>query len=161
MTVREATAGDADGIGRVHAESWLVAYAGIFPSGFLSQAVEQRRGMWGQLLADPWMQETTLLVAEVDGRIAGFLHFGESEVFGLYVHPDAWGTGVAQRLMERFRPTGEAVLWTFPESAQARRFYEKCGWELTGAQTTRDFGDGVQRPQVQYRLRPFVRKRSR
>jgi GNAT superfamily N-acetyltransferase len=152
MTVREAVAGDADGIGRVHGDSWLVAYAEIFDPEFLKEAVERRRGMWRKLLEDPSMRETTMLVAEVDGDIAGFIHFGESEVLGLYVHPDAWGSGVAQQLMGQFRPTGDAILWTFAGSAQARRFYEKSGWKLTDEQKTRDFGDGVPRTQVQYRL---------
>jgi GNAT superfamily N-acetyltransferase len=56
----------------------------------------------------------------------------------LYVVPEAWGTGVAQRLMEaaldamRERGATEAILWVVEGNDRARRFYEREGWALDG-----------------------------
>ena len=60
---------------------------------------------------------------------------------GLYVVPEAWGSGVADALhdagLDHLRSRGETRcrLWVLEHNARARRFYERRGWELDG--TTR------------------------
>lgn len=75
-------------------------------------------------------------VAEVDGRIAGFLALDcEGLVGGLYLAPAARGRGVGSRLLEAAkarRPEGLA-LWTFAANAGARRFYRRHGFVEAGA----------------------------
>lgn len=79
--------------------------------------------------------------------VVGFLHVGPTrdapddgrgEVYSLNVHPAAWGTGAAGALLraacETLAGQGHGVvhLWTFHDAPQARRFYEKSGFECTG-----------------------------
>jgi len=60
------------------------------------------------------------------------------EVLAFYLHPDAWGSGVAQALIARcheyLRDLGcvEAVLWVLRDNPRARKFYENAGWSATG-----------------------------
>ncbi|MGI9596892.1 MAG: GNAT family N-acetyltransferase [Acidimicrobiales bacterium] len=65
---------------------------------------------------------------------------GMCELRMLNVHPDHWGTGVAQALMSRIiadlgRERGEPMvaLWVLEDNARGRRFYEKEGWSPDGA----------------------------
>lgn len=168
VMVRRATAADADGLGRVHADAWLAAYGDLFAGDFLHEAAERRRRAWPGHFADPSALGPLLLVAveSVDDadRPVAFLNAGPNEqssgmqeVLAFYAHPDAWGTGAAAALMRRgiehLAESGdrEAVLWTLAEAGRARRFYEKHGWRLTDGHRTRDFGDGRALPLVEYR----------
>lgn len=168
VTIRRATAADADGLGRVHADAWLVAYSNLFAEGFLQEAAERRRRAWPGHFANPEVLGSLLLVAveAVDDadRPVAFLNAGPSEqvpgiqeVLAFYAHPDAWGTGAAAALMRRglehLAESGdhEAVLWTLAGAGRARRFYEKNGWRLEDGHRARDFGDGRELPLVEYR----------
>ena len=72
----------------------------------------------------------------------GFAAVGPPWLNGLYVRPEAWGTGVAAQLHDRAvealraAGAGTARLWVLEENLRARRFYERRGWQLDG--TTRD-----------------------
>jgi GNAT superfamily N-acetyltransferase len=168
VTIRHATAADADDLGRVHADAWLAAYGDLFAPGFLQEAAERRRRAWRGHFANPSVLGPLLLVAvePVDDtdRPVAFLNAGPShqlpgmqEVLAFYAHPDAWGTGAAAALMRHglahVAESGdrEAVLWTLAGAGRARRFYEKNGWHLDDGHRTRDFGDGRELPMVEYR----------
>lgn len=57
----------------------------------------------------------------------------QGELYGFYVHPDYWGSGVANALLDashkwldaRF---STACLWVLRDNPRARRFYERQGW---------------------------------
>ena len=73
----------------------------------------------------------------------------------MFVREDWQGSGLAQALMDRVaeearrRGKSRMVLWAAAGAAQARRFYEKEGWVLTGrTDDESDFG----LPLVQYGL---------
>ena len=73
-------------------------------------------------------------VAEVDGRVAGFLALDpEGLVGGLYLAPEARGRGVGGALdaAKARRPEG-LTLWTFVANAGARRFYAREGFVEAG-----------------------------
>ena len=78
----------------------------------------------------------------LDGDGLGFAAVSPPWLNGLYVRPEAWGTGVAERLharaVETLRAAGveTARLWVLAENRRARRFYERRGWSADG--TTRD-----------------------
>ncbi len=78
----------------------------------------------------------------VDDHELGFAAVTPPWLHGLYVLPEAWGTGVADRLHERaveaLRAAGTetARLWVLAENRRARRFYERHGWYPDGS--TRD-----------------------
>ena len=58
------------------------------------------------------------------------------EVFALYVLPEYHGTGVGRQLMdaalEKLASYPHICLWLVKGNARALRFYEKCGFHLTG-----------------------------
>ena len=62
-----------------------------------------------------------------------------AELYALYVHPGWWSTGTGRALMDRVLAEVRAegypriVLWVLAENARARRFYERCGFRLSGA----------------------------
>ena len=162
MRVRDATMDDAAAVGEVHAESWRVGYGTRFAPEPLAKAVERRRGRWGDTMAMPGFSRTTLLVAEDDDDIVGFLHLGPStehagtgEVYGFFVHPRCWGSEAAALLMDealvRLASSGftRAVLWTHGQG-RAEGFYRKTGWAPTGREREEDFGDGLTGPVVEY-----------
>ncbi len=162
MVVREARQEDAAAVGETHAEAWRVGFEGLFETGFLEQAVTERRERWVTSLAD-LPSGTHVLVAEVHQHVTGFVHLGRSadrpdvgEVYAIYVHPDHWGTGAARSLLEAALQrlladdVDEVVLWTHEGAARARRFYEKHGWSPTGRTAEHDFGDGRPSRLVEY-----------
>jgi L-amino acid N-acyltransferase YncA len=107
------------------------------------------------------------LVAEEDGAIIGFAIFGacrDADLAGwgqlnaIYVAPDAWRRGVGASLLDescaRLATLGfeRAALWVLRDNLRARRFYEKHGWVLEGAEKERDFGVPVFEVRYQRRL---------
>jgi GNAT superfamily N-acetyltransferase len=145
--IRLGTPDDAEGVARVHVETWQAAYAHALPQAQLQalsmeEAVERSRR---------WPPS---FVAEGDGEILGFVSVGASrdpgtdgELFAIYVHPEHWGTGVGRTLIEsgeeELRALGheEAILWVLDDNPRARRFYELAGWTADGtAREIRLFG---------------------
>ena len=77
------------------------------------------------------MAEDEVVVAEVEGGIAGFVAMssGGDHLQHLYVHPDLQGRGIGTALLERAKAGAPAGfrLWVFQANAGARRFYERHG----------------------------------
>jgi GNAT superfamily N-acetyltransferase len=137
--IRLGTPHDAEGVARVHVETWQAAYAHALPHEQLQalsmeEAVERSR-RW-----------PPTFVAERGGEILGFVSVGSSrdpgtdgELFAIYVHPEHWGTGVGRALIQagedELRRLGhnDAVLWVLDDNPRARRFYEIAGWSSDGA----------------------------
>jgi GNAT superfamily N-acetyltransferase len=159
--IRAAVRSDADGIGEAHAEAWRVGYADLFPADQLEAAVDLRRRMWSGLVGGSALPGT-LLVAEEDRDVLGFIHFGVSaesprlgEVFGFYVHPSSWGSGTGRDLMAPAVTSmadsfDRAVLWTHSDAGRAQRFYAKSGWTRTGNEHRVSTWDGLEYPAIEY-----------
>lgn len=167
MRLRPATLADADALGRMHVETWQAAYRGIVPDERLDAlSVVERAERWRSGLTVPAARRD--LVADVDGRIAGFVSFGPchgvhglpaeegvAEIYGLYVHPDFWRAGVGRALIDialaEMEPAYRAVvLWTWERNARARAFYERLGFTHDGTTVTSD-RFGVPLSEVRYR----------
>jgi ribosomal protein S18 acetylase RimI-like enzyme len=142
ITIRDATPDDAEVVAQVHVASWQSAYRHAVPVDVLdAMTAADRLPAWTWRLTMPRSRAFHLLVAEVDGEVVGFagtqLHEDEADVgelLQLYLHPDAFGTGVAQALhdaaLDRFRADGVGVaqLDVEVDNRRARRFYERNGW---------------------------------
>ncbi len=85
-----------------------------------------------------------VLIAEADGRIAGFAALVDGELDGLFVEPELWGRGIGRALVEvavhEARRKGLSV--TVIANPAARGFYEKCGFTVEGEAETR-FGPAI------------------
>jgi GNAT superfamily N-acetyltransferase len=167
ITVRGATTRDANGIARVHVETWQGAYRGQVPDDFLDALdVEQRTLGWKGFLEgnDPeW--SGSVWVATANGSVIGFVNGGTNrdgegervgELYALYVLPAHWDTGAGRALMEcavEWLRTAydEATLWVLDTNERARRFYEVGGWSADGATKDDDRGSFVLR-EVRYRI---------
>jgi len=116
--------------GRLNVRAWRAAFVGLVPEALLAgQRVEPRARYWEEHL--PSVPPERTWVAERDGRVIGLTHLGPSrdpdapdaaELYGMYVEPEAVGTGAGRVLMaaamDWFRdgPWGKAILWTLPET---------------------------------------------
>ena len=165
IEVRDARPGDADGIAGAHVEGWRVGYRGVVADDFLDHPdfFDIRRRGWERRLRDgpppTGDVDNRIFVAVADGDVVGFGHAGREaqappggavrgEIYGFYVHPARWGTGVADALMDscldelgsRF---DRAVLWTLRDNPRSRRFYERHGWSCgTGGEVLIESWDG-------------------
>ena len=85
-----------------------------------------------------------VIVAEIDGQIAGFAAVVGGELDGLFVEPDLWGHGIGRALVDaathEARKRGLAL--KVIANPRARRFYESCGFRVEGDEQTR-FGPAL------------------
>jgi GNAT superfamily N-acetyltransferase len=161
--VRIATAGDARAIAEIHVASWQQGYRRQLPDSYLkSLSADDRETRWAQSLCDG----AAVLLAEHAGTPLGFVSYGPSrdddapetfaEIYGLYVHPDAWSTGKGQQLhdcaLAALTAQGSTVvtLWVLTSNDRARRFYSRRGWQLEGATKVVEM-DGVTLCEMRYK----------
>jgi len=153
VIVREARPEDAEALARVHWLSSNTAYGRNDP-------FERRLAASHALFEEEGVRP---FLVEADGEIVGTLVVGDSELYAIYVHPDWWGTGAGQALLdcahaELAQTCDEAALTCLVGNVRARRFYERNGWELTETVVEPHFG-GVPTEVCRYRKR-FSSSRS-
>lgn len=141
FAVREATLQDAEGIARVHVDSWQTSYRGILPDTLLDridvgQRAESRRAM---------LRDTSVfhLVAYdvTHGDIVGLCDAGASrrnvpyagEVYAIYLAHRAKRHGLGQEMFDRVmgwfvaHDMRSMIVWVLENNHHARRFYEAMG----------------------------------
>jgi GNAT superfamily N-acetyltransferase len=139
--VREAKLEDAEGIARVHTDSWQTSYRGILPDTVLDRIdVGQRAESRRRILRD---HSVFQLVAYdlTHGDIVGFCDAGPSrrhvpyagEVYAIYLAHRAKRHGIGQEMFERVQAWLAAqdmhsmIVWVLENNHHARRFYEAMG----------------------------------
>ncbi|MEL6892401.1 MAG: GNAT family N-acetyltransferase [Actinomycetota bacterium] len=156
ITTRHAGPDDAATIADLHTDAWRVAYRGVIDDEVLDDPAlrQARHDGWNRRLRDgpppDGDTENELFAGLIDGRVVGFGHAGREadpvtgadgaprfpaggEIYGFYLHPDAWGSGVADALMDACmthlrRRFVHGVLWVLRDNPRARGFYERHGW---------------------------------
>ena len=136
MKVRPATIEDAEAMARVHWLSSNTAYGREDP--FERRLASYLDGVFA-------LPEVRPFLAEENGEVLGVATVGDADLYALYVHPDRWGSGVAQALIERAEAAlaetcDEARLTVLSTNARARRFYERNGWQFAERLTELHFG---------------------
>ncbi|MEU9504976.1 GNAT family N-acetyltransferase [Micromonospora sp. NPDC048170] len=148
MTVilRPATEADLMPVGALHQRSRAAAYASFLPPEALA---EPGPDAMGQYWVERWRwerDEHRMTVAERDGRLVGFSYLGPDDegdpatglLNAIHLDPAERGRGTGRALMVdaltamRARDRSRAVLWVLRDNVQARSFYERGGWTLTG-----------------------------
>ena len=162
LDIRRASRRDAAAVARVHVDAWQQAYRGLLGTKLLAAlSVGERARAWRELLGGE-SEEFFALVAEVDGRAAGFVAAATpsrdedagpdtAEVGALYVSPRLWrqgtGTALLEAAMERFGVAGfgEVTLWVLAGNEPARRFYTARGFRPDGGRRTGQTGKPEER----------------
>ncbi|MGH7521642.1 MAG: GNAT family N-acetyltransferase [Gemmatimonadales bacterium] len=165
MTLRRASPADAEAVGRIHVESWNVAYRGIMPDDVIATTdLAYRTRFWAERTADP---EWPVFVIEEEGQCVAFCQMIPTRdddddprrvghITSLHVLPQLRSRGHGRALMElvlaEFRRRGFAAvtLWVLEKNWNARRFYERYGFQLDGG--TRRYPK-TDVPEVRYRIR--------
>lgn len=85
-------------------------------------------------VAEVHLRQADTWVAELDGRVVGFVALVGNEVGGLFVEPAFQGRGVGRALMDKARELhGELEVEVFEANRPARRFYAAYGFEPQSA----------------------------
>lgn len=159
MTIREARPDDVEAAVRAYEESWNATLAPLLGKTlgelvpFDARVESFRTGL------ERTSPDAKVWVAEQEGEIVGVAVYARiddeaGELKGLYVVPEAWGTGAAQELtaaaLDAMRAAGRrvAVLWVVEENGRARRFYEREGWTAEDVRRESPLGPA----EVRYRL---------
>lgn len=109
ISVRQATLDDAESITAIWLEAWRGAYRGIVPDEAIARRTDEAAtAYWQEVLPDP-VRGRLVLVAELSDRgVVGIAQAGvpepdepgyESELWKLYISPDAQRQGVGRALM--------------------------------------------------------------
>lgn len=138
---REATAGDAEAIADLHADSWRRHYRGAYLDSFLDgDVVADRMAEWTGRLSRA-AQDRYTVVADLDGAVAGFAHtvLDADPAWGafldnLHVRHDLKRRGIGARLLTetaravvRCRPSAGLYLWVLEQNTAAQAFYQAHG----------------------------------
>jgi ribosomal protein S18 acetylase RimI-like enzyme len=166
IPVRWGVPDDACALAEIHVRAWQMGYRGLLPDSLLdSLSAADRLPRWRERLAET---AARVLVAEVDGRPAGWLVIGPQrdtdvdaqrvgEIYAIYVHPDFWRRGCGAALLAQARDElrgqgfAEATLWVLRTNQRAIRFYEAHGFWADGASKIETNRDGIAFDEVRYR----------
>ena len=166
MLVRPARLHDATRIAAIHVDAWQAAYPGLVPDALLATInLPAREASWAQALSGG---KSFVVVAEDSRGILGWSQFGASrdpdverstgEIYGMYVAPSAWRSGVGTALWHASKAELEGrfemvTLWVIEANAQARRFYEKCGFVVEPHTVNKPDWLGVNRIRYRHPIR--------
>ena len=155
MTLRAATAADADVIARINVAAWRASYRGVVADETLDEVSVERRALaLAYSLGRPGVRAW---IAESGGEPVAYATLGPSrdpgapagtgELSALYVDPAQVSRGLGATLIARaeasLRELGyeHATLWVLAENPRARRFYERMGWAPDGQARTFRWGE--------------------
>ena len=146
ITIRRAERSDAGGIGDV----WLASWRATFDFEPAHPDDDVRRWLAAELV--PYHE--TWVAVDGGGTVVALMALSDDTIEQLYVTPGWIGRGLGKRfvaLAKERRPAG-LDLYCFAVNTNARRFYERAGFESIA------FGDGSgneeRQPDVRYAWRP-------
>lgn len=158
VTLRQATARDADTIAAMHAASWAVTYRGLLPDGFLDAGLaDNRRVHWQEQLRGRDADAQAVFIAEQAGQPIGFVcvkqerdHPDDVLLDNLHVLAPHQGTGAGKLMVARAtdwaraRGASRLYLYALEGNNRAIAFYERQGWRHTGTESDQIGGIAVQ-----------------
>ena len=154
--IRRAVLEDAEGIAKVHVESWRTTYSGMMKDSIIAGLdVGKRTELWKKNMG---REGNIVLVALKDGRIIGFadgsaVKEGEypeydGDVTAIYFYKEEQGNGYGKRLLDalfqEFRQAGfrNAIVKVLDQN-DSRNFYKRLGAKLIDSQEVPQYGEGL------------------
>ena len=145
LTIRPATADDAQAIARVRVDCWRTTYRGLIPDAYLdAMDVDASTALWDRVLsAAP--NTASVFVADDDGEVVAFAagnmleeprHALNAELSAAYVRRDRQRAGIGRRLVDavaraqRAHGANGLIVWVIAGNKTARAFYENLGATL-------------------------------
>lgn len=144
--IRHAVTGDSKVLGDIHSQSFRRAYKGIIPESILDNFTAEKREKYIQKSLVDGTEEYILIFTGKEP--AGFMCIGKcrdedldssfGEIWGIYIQPAYWNQGIGTELIRwgirelKGRGYKKASLWVLEENLNARKFYEKLGFEHDG-----------------------------
>lgn len=164
MNARSAAPDDAPEIARTHVASWNAAYRSVIADEALDELTEERLEPEWRRAIEKREAGVEVAVVEQDGVVFGYSRYGpardddldpatDAEVYGFYLHPDAWGRGAGRALMRhvaddlRGRGFRAVCLWVVQVNERAQGFYRALGFAPDG----RDDKLCIGAPEYRYR----------
>lgn len=151
VIVREAVTSDAEGVARVHVDSWRETYSGVLDDRFFSEdAFTRRLRFWSRYLS-LWPRPGRMSVAIQDEKIIGFANAGAAagpdaehgfiparplHLFSIYLLAAAHSSGAGQALHDAVVGNEPAQLWVLRGNARAIAFYTRNGFAFDGIEYT-------------------------
>ncbi len=138
LAIRQAAPGDVPALSALATRTWLDAFgATVSAENAAAEAAEGRsEERFRQALT-----ERTILVADDDGVLVGYVEFDDGELSRLYVETALQGRGIGRALLDaalahpRLARAERVVLQVWDENTRAVRLYESVGFRRVG--TTR------------------------
>src|SRR6266511_6069411 len=103
-----------------------------------------RREWWRQRWRDEILPEATIIVAQTDDTLVGFVTVLPTRQYldQIVVAPESWSSGLAEALLDeakRLSPAG-LTLHVNKDNRRALRFYEKHGFVIQGGDVNPNSG---------------------
>ncbi len=155
LTIRRAEQRDARALGALGAALMRTHYA-FDPQRFLAAGEGAERGYAAFLSSQLEDDDAVVLVAEVDGRVVGYVYAGLEPmswkelrgpagfIHDVLVEDDGRGTGAGTALIEaaiawlRDHDAARVMLWTAERNEDALRLFARLGFRRTMIEMTRD-----------------------
>ena len=153
--VRSAVAPDAQSIAAIHHSGWTRTYRGLLPAVYLDTlSYDACLTRWTSALTEG--SAVDVLVAEVDGRVVGFVAAGQStdpdataagEIWDLWVDSSSRSHGVGAELLAAALDVlatrhVAALVWVLEANARGRAFYAREGSVRDGLSRTSQVAGG-------------------
>jgi ribosomal protein S18 acetylase RimI-like enzyme len=146
----------------VQLESWREGFVPILPREFRLPDADSFAPRLAEALRGQGVSSTLAFERQ---KLVGWVTYGvnrdsdagpdEAELRSIFVHPDAWRSGVGSTLLEHaLEALAEqgyrfVTLWSFADNDRANSFYSGHGFVRDGAEQRREFSAGAL--EVRYR----------
>ncbi len=122
MIIRKYVANDVDSMMDVWKKSSKIAHSFLPEEHFINEESEIRNVFLP--VSDTW-------VAEINGKIVGFISMVDNSIGGLFIDPAHQRKGIGTALVNIFRDKFDTLeVEVFEKNMQGRKFYKKTGFVI-------------------------------
>jgi ribosomal protein S18 acetylase RimI-like enzyme len=131
---RPVRPGDIPALADLAQRSWLDAFgSSVSAEDATEEAASRSEAYFASVL-----EKSSILVAELDGVLAGYVQFDDEELQRLYVETELQGRGIGRALLDaalehpRLARAPRVHLQVWEENERAVRLYESAGFRRAG-----------------------------